>query len=136
MRPWAVTTRPAPARRVGSSLSRAVVHLLVVVGGDARRPRPRAETAVREYRRAGRALVAQYEAEAERVIRGLQAIPLTKTRREDALRLVEYMPRLTAAGHRRQAAKHIWEMRRRYGSVEARRRLRALAAHGRLENQR
>ena len=84
----------------------------------------------RAVRLAGQALVAGHERRDARVIQHLQEIPLTKTRREDALRLIEYMPRMTAAGRRREAAKDIREMRRRYGAKETRLRLRVLARGG------
>jgi hypothetical protein len=114
-----------------SPLARAVRHALVIVAGSAPPPADAAR-AIRDYRRAGQALVAGHARRDQRVIQHLQEIPLTKTRREDALRLIEYTPRMTAAGRRREAAKDIREMRRRYGATETRRRLRVLARGGDL----
>ena len=93
----------------------------------ASRRRFAAQAAVRDYHAAAERLVAEYEHTAARVVRLLLEIPLVRTRREDAIRLLEYMPPLTREGRRRQVARDIWDMRRRYGSATARHRLRALA---------
>lgn len=131
-----VAARRRPAGAAWPLLSRAMLRALAVVAGHGAPPRDETDAAIRDYRLAGRLLTAEREFETEYVMRQLQEIPLTKTRREDAMRLIEYMPRLTVAGRRREAAKDIRAMRRRYGSKEARRRLRALASQFRRSHLR